>query len=88
MGPEIRGEGFVGLSRGFLYAGARAVIASLWSVDDLATARFMERFYSGLWRDKLSPDAALASAQHWIAHQPGWESPYYWAAFTLTGEWR
>ncbi len=88
LGPEVSGEGIIGLNRGFLYAGARAVVATLWSVDDQATAQFMERFYRGLWVENLGPAAALRSAQQWMMSQERWRSPYYWAAFILTGEWR
>jgi CHAT domain-containing protein len=88
IGPEVRGEGILGLSRGFLYAGAQAVVATLWSVDDQATAVFMARFYRELWTEGRSPVAALAAAHQWMMRQQRWRSPYYWAAFTLTGDWR
>jgi tetratricopeptide (TPR) repeat protein len=88
MGPEVRGEGILGLSRGFLYAGAQAVVATLWSVDDQATAVFMVRFYRELWDAHQPPVAALAAAQQWMMRQERWSSPYFWAAFTLTGNWR
>jgi CHAT domain-containing protein len=88
VGPEVRGEGIMGLSRGFLYAGAQSVIATLWSVDDQATAQFMARFYRELWREGRSPAAALELTQEWMIQQDRWRSPYYWAAFTLTGDWR
>ena len=88
MGPEVRGEGILGLSRGFLYSGAQAVVSTLWSVDDQATAVFMTRFYRELWSAGRPPAAALAVAQQWMMRQERWSSPYYWAAFTLTGDWR
>ncbi|HEX4946260.1 MAG TPA: CHAT domain-containing protein, partial [Blastocatellia bacterium] len=88
LGEEINGEGLVGLSRGFMYAGARRVAASLWQVNDAATAELMQRFYQGmLGKKKLSPAAALREAQLTIFHTPRWQSPYYWAAFTLQGDW-
>ena len=60
LGKEIRGEGIVGLTRGFMYAGAPRVAASLWKVDDAATAALMSRFYRGmLGPRKLRPAAAL-----------------------------
>jgi CHAT domain-containing protein/tetratricopeptide (TPR) repeat protein len=89
IGKEIKGEGLVGLTRGFMYAGAPRVIASLWKVDDAATATLMEHFYRGLFQDKLSPSAALRQAQLKIMKQnQRWHSPYYWAAFVLQGEYR
>jgi CHAT domain-containing protein len=88
IGPEVRGEGILGLSRGFLYAGAQAVVATLWSVDDQGTAVFMARFYREMWSEGRSPVAALAAAQQWMMRQQRWRAPYFWAAFTLTGDWR
>jgi CHAT domain-containing protein len=87
-GPEISGEGVIGLARGFLHAGARRVVASLWSVDDQATARLMEHFYSELFKTKLSPAAALAAAQRKLRAEPRWSHPVYWAGFVLQGDWR
>ncbi|MCI0488643.1 MAG: CHAT domain-containing protein [Blastocatellia bacterium] len=88
LGKEIRGEGLVGLTRGFMYAGASRVVASLWKVDDAATADFMKRFYTGMFVKKLRPAAALREAQVEMWKQERWRSPYYWAAFVLQGEWR
>jgi CHAT domain-containing protein len=88
LGKEIAGEGLVGLTRGFFYAGAARVIASLWKVDDLATAELMARLYSSMLHKGLSPAAALRSAQVAIWKQKRWEGdPYFWAAFQLQGEW-
>ncbi|MGH9931631.1 MAG: CHAT domain-containing tetratricopeptide repeat protein, partial [Pyrinomonadaceae bacterium] len=88
LGKEVRGEGLVGLTRAFMYAGAPRVVVSLWSVSDLATAELMERFYKGMLVDKLRPAAALRAAQVAMWKQQHWSSPFYWAAFTLEGEWR
>jgi CHAT domain-containing protein len=88
LGKEIRGEGLVGLTRGFFYAGAPRVVASLWKVDDRATAELMKLFYRRMLRDGLSPAAALRSAQIDMWKQPRWAAPYYWAGFTLQGEWK
>ncbi|MET0552128.1 MAG: CHAT domain-containing protein, partial [Vicinamibacteria bacterium] len=64
LGKDVRGEGIVGLTRGFMYAGARGVLASLWPVDDLATSELMRVFYEGLLGPRrLSPPAALREAQ-------------------------
>ena len=88
LGQEIRGEGLVGLTRGFMYAGAARVLASLWSVEDRATADLMASFYRDRLRQGLSPAAALRRAQLEIARQPGRKSPYFWAGFSLQGEWK
>ena len=88
LGTEVRGEGLVGLTRGFMYAGARRVVASLWAVDDSATAELMSRFYRGLLRDRLPAAAALRAAQRELASRPQWAAPYYWAGFVLQGDWQ
>jgi len=88
LGKDIKGEGLVGLTRGFLYAGAPRVVASLWKVDDRATAELMKLFYQRMLRDGLRPAAALRRAQIDMQKQPRWAAPYYWAGFTLQGEWK
>jgi CHAT domain-containing protein len=88
LGREIRGEGLIGLTRGFMHAGAPRVISSLWRVDDRATAELMKRLYGAILRDRLPPAAALRAAQSSMARDTRWSSPYYWAAFELHGEWR
>jgi CHAT domain-containing protein/tetratricopeptide (TPR) repeat protein len=89
IGKEIKGEGLVGLTRGFMYAGASRVVASLWKVDDAATAALMEHFYRCLFQENLSPSAALRQAQlRTMKQNRRWRSPYYWAAFVLQGEYR
>ena len=88
LGKEIRGEGLIGLTRGFMYAGARRVVASLWQVDDLATAELMRVFYQGMLTEQLRPAAALRKAQRQLAQDPRWASPFFWSAFVLQGEWR
>ncbi len=88
LGKEIRGEGLVGLTRGFMYAGAPRVVASLWQIDDRASAEFMKRFYEGLLGQKLRPAAALRAAQVSMQSDKRWHDPHYWAAFTLQGEWK
>ena len=86
LGKEVRGEGLIGLTRGFMYAGASTVVASLWKVDDAATADLMKRFYTNMLEHEMTPAAALRAAQNSF-RQEG-RSPYYWAAFTLQGEFR
>jgi CHAT domain-containing protein len=89
LGKEIRGEGLVGLTRGFMYAGARRLMSSLWQVEDASTSELMQRFYRGvLGNQRLSPAAALRAAQIEMWKQKQWRSPYYWAAFVVQGEWK
>jgi len=88
LGKEIKGEGLIGLTRGFMYSGAPRVIASLWNVDDLATAELMKLFYQRMLKDGLPAGAALRAAQLELSRQKRWASPYYWAGFVLHGEWK
>ncbi len=88
LGKNIRGEGLVGLTRGFMYAGTPRVVASLWYVDDVATAELMTKFYQAMLSQGLTPSAALRAAQLEMWNNEEWRSPYFWAAFTLQGEWR
>ena len=88
LGREYRGEGLVGLTQGFMYAGARRVTVSLWNVNDQATADLMARFYRGMLREKKSPADALRTAQIEMMRLTKWRSPYFWAAFVMQGEWR
>jgi CHAT domain-containing protein/Flp pilus assembly protein TadD len=88
LGQEIKGEGLVGLTRGFMYAGTPRVLVSLWKVDDQATAELMTRFYKLILEKKLSPAQALREAQLQMQNETEWKSPYYWSAFILQGEWR
>jgi CHAT domain-containing protein len=88
LGKEIAGEGLVGLTRGFMYAGAPRVVASLWQVSDLATAELMKRFYAGMLQRRLPASAALRAAQLEMARDPRWAPPYFWAGFVLQGDWR
>lgn len=88
LGREIRGEGLMGLTQGFLYAGAERVMASLWRVEDRPTAELMIRFYGAHFQEKLPPAAALRAAQLSIRGNPAWQDPFYWAPFVLQGDWR
>src|SRR2546428_737879 len=87
LGKEVRGEGLLGLTQAFMYAGARRVVVSLWNVSDEATAELMKRFYSARLIDGLRPGAALRAAQVGLSQEPRWAAPYYWAGFVLQGEW-
>jgi len=88
LGEQISGEGLIGLTRGFMNAGATRVIASLWQISDTATSILMADFYRLMQRDGLRPAAALRAAQIRMWKQKQWKAPYYWAAFQLQGEWR
>jgi CHAT domain-containing protein/Tfp pilus assembly protein PilF len=88
LGKDVKGEGLVGLARGFMYAGAARVVASLWKVDDEATAVLMTHFYRLMLKDGKPPAAALRDAQITIWKEQRWTAPYYWGAFVLQGEWR
>ena len=76
LGKEIKGEGLIGLTRAFMYAGAPRIVASLWQVSDLATAELMKRFYAGMLQRHLPPAAALRAAQLAMAADPRWSAPY------------
>jgi CHAT domain-containing protein len=88
VGKEIRGEGLVSLTRGFIHAGAPRVVVSLWDVSDWGTTELMVRFYHGMLKEGMPPAAALRAAQVSLMNDKRWASPYYWAPFTLQGEWR
>ncbi len=100
LGQEQGGEGLIGLTRAFQYAGARTVAATLWQVEDRVTAELMVRFYRHL-RDGKTKDVALRAAQIELIRGPievrdedgqareiDASSPYYWAAFQLHGDWQ
>ncbi len=88
LGKEIKGEGLIGLTRGFMYAGAARVMSSLWKVEDQSTAELMKHFYQYLLIEKLTPAAALRQAQIAVRKQSKWRLPYHWAGFVLQGEWK
>ena len=87
LGKEVRGEGLMGLTRGFEYAGVPRVVASLWRVQDRTTAKLMTLFYQAMWRDHLAPAAALREAQRSLRREPRYRNPYSWAGFVLQGDW-
>jgi CHAT domain-containing protein len=87
LGRDLESEGIIGLPRGFLYAGAKSVIASLWKVNDDATATLMSRLYARIKKGE-SPSSALRGAQLEMVQDEHWANPYYWAAFVLQGDYR
>jgi len=88
LGKDVRGEGLVGLTRGFMDAGARRVVGSLWSVPDAPTAALMSRFYALLLDERQSPAEALRGAQLSLRRQRRFSAPEAWAGFVLQGDWR
>jgi CHAT domain-containing protein/Tfp pilus assembly protein PilF len=86
--PIIQGKGFVGLTTGFMQAGSKAVLASLWKVDDRATAELMTHFYRALLQEGAPPSSALRQAKLAMWNKEQWQAPYYWASFGLQGEYR
>lgn len=88
LGKDVRGEGLVGLTRGFMYAGAKRVVASLWSVSDNSTAQLMKKMYSKILKDGVTPASALRQAQIEMWKKPQNNQPFYWAEFTIQGDFR
>jgi len=87
LGPTPGAEGVFSLARAFQHAGARTVLASLWPVDDRASALFMAAFYRAMLREARPPAAALRIARRELANHPRYRMPYYWAGFVLQGDW-
>ena len=87
LGKDVQGEGLVSLTRGFMYAGSKSVVTSLWKVDDRATAKLMKTFYESMLRDGMTPAAALRSAKQEIRREKAWNAPFFWAGFVLQGEY-
>ena len=87
VGQSVRGEGLIGLTRGFLNAGAQSLVVSLWKVDDRASAELMERFYRHMFgKNRLPPAAALREAK--LEMNRDKYDPYFWAGFVLQGDWK
>jgi CHAT domain-containing protein/uncharacterized protein HemY len=86
-GPDLRGEGLLGITRGFLYAGATQLVVSLWKVDDRSTAELMKRFYHQLFEVGLRPAEALQKAQASMHDDPEWSAPWHWAGFVYLGDY-
>jgi CHAT domain-containing protein len=89
LGKEVRGEGLMNLTRGFLYAGVPRVVGTLWPVQDRTTKELMSRFYRAMWQGGLPPASALREAQRsMIRDDHRYRDPYSWAGFVLQGDWR
>lgn len=87
LGKDVSGEGFLGLTHSFLSAGSKSVVASLWKVDDRATANLMTHFYESLLQQGMSTGEALRAAQLKTMREKHWHAPYFWAGFVLQGEY-
>jgi len=87
LGKDIKGEGLIGLTHSFMSAGSNTVVASLWKVDDRATAVLMADFYESMLQQGMSPSTALRSAKLKLMQEKRWSAPYYWAGFVLQGEY-
>jgi CHAT domain-containing protein len=88
LGKEKRGEGVIGLTRAFMYAGAPTVGVSLWSVADKSTADLMADFYKRLFAGGSHSVAAMRDAQLSMISGKKYSAPFYWAPFVLVGEWK
>lgn len=88
LGKGVRGEGLIGLTSGFMHAGASSVAATLWKVDDNATSHLMDHFYTNMLQKNMRPADALRAAQNVLRQDQRWQSPHFWAAFTLQGEYQ
>jgi CHAT domain-containing protein len=85
LGKEITGEGLIGLSRAFFYAGARSVVATLWNLNDRFAAEFVERFYREL-NTGISAEEALRRAKAAYVNDPKYSHPFYWSSLVLLGD--
>jgi CHAT domain-containing protein/Flp pilus assembly protein TadD len=88
LGKNVNGEGLVGLTRGLMYAGAARAAVSLWQVNDEGTSILMQEFYKQMLQHGKTPPEAMRAAQRTLWKSSDWRSPYYWAGFTVQGEWR
>ncbi len=88
IGKEVKGEGLMSLNNAFLSVGAKSVMASLWKVEDQATLELMKDFYGAMVNEKLTPSKALRKAQIKMLRDGRYRSPFYWAAFTVHGDFK
>ncbi|HEY0728821.1 MAG TPA: CHAT domain-containing protein, partial [Pyrinomonadaceae bacterium] len=87
LGRDVSGEGLVGLTHSFMSAGSNTVVASLWKVDDRATANLMAEFYRAMLQEGMPTGAALRAAKLKMMQDKRWHAPYFWAGFVLQGEY-
>lgn len=88
LGEQIKGEGLLGLTRGFMYAGTPRIVVSLWDVSDRGTAGLMKSFYVAMLKKGVSASKALQIAQIEMFRSGSQSAPYFWAPFEIQGEWR
>ncbi len=88
LGKNVSGEGLIGLTSGLMYAGGKRLVVSLWNVNDAGTSVLMQEFYKEMLQQNKTPANALRAAQKKLWENREWRSPYYWAGFTLQGEWQ
>jgi CHAT domain-containing protein len=88
IGKEVKSEGLMSLNNAFLSVGARTVASSLWKVEDGAALELMKNFYEAMTREKLAPSKAMQTAQIKMRENARYRSPFYWAAFTVQGDYR
>ncbi|MGB3535671.1 MAG: CHAT domain-containing tetratricopeptide repeat protein, partial [Microcoleaceae cyanobacterium] len=88
VGQEIRGEGLVSLTRGFMYAGAERIVVSLWAVADSSTSEFMQDYYRKILDNNSNPATAMRETQLEMLQSDQFNAPYFWAAFVFQGEWK
>jgi CHAT domain-containing protein len=87
VGQEIRGEGLVSLTRGFMYAGAERLVVSLWAVADSSTSELMQNYYIKILENNSNPATAMRETQLEMLQSDQYNAPYFWAAFVFQGEW-
>lgn len=88
IGKEEKGEGLLSLNNGFLQVGAKTVLSSLWKVEDSATVELMKNFYEILANEETTSSKALQKAQIKMWESGRYKSPFYWAAFTIQGDFK
>ena len=88
LGKLIQGEGLEGLSRAFMYAGAKRLVVSLWSVDDASTADFMQDFYNTHIKTGETITSALAQAKKSMISSKKYSAPYFWSPFVFIGDYK
>ncbi len=88
IGKAVKGEGLMSLNNAFLQTGAKTVMSSLWKVEDSATLELMKNFYGAMKDKNLTPSESLRQAQIKLRENPRYKSPFYWAAFTVQGDFR